>query len=112
MFLRHNEAKQTETEFGTKKKKVYCRAIQGAGGSCLKALKPPPGFQLCALVVNILHLLEGRFCTHLQNNLGNVHQILLLSYLRGAEAEDARKGCGKVPWCPALLHMVSLLVNG
>ena len=51
-------------------------------GSCLKALNAPKGFSCVLMVVNIFHLLEREDVLHLQNNLGNVHQILLLSYLR------------------------------
>lgn len=88
------------------KKRFTAGPYKELSGSCLKALNAPKGFNCVLMVVNILHLLEREDFLHLQNNLGNVHQILLLSYLRGAEAEDAgERLCGKVPWCPALLHM-------
>ena len=96
MCLIHNEAKQTETwEFGTKK-----GLLQGhtRSGSCLKDLNAPKGFNCVLTVVNIFHLLKREDFLHLQNNSGNVHQILLLSYLRGAKAEDAGESLsGKVP---------------
>ena len=97
MCLIHNEAKQTETwEFGTKKK-FTAGPYKEPSGSCLKDLNAPKGFNCVLMVANIFHLLEREDFLHLQNS-GNVHQILLLSYLRGAKAEDAGESLsGKVP---------------
>ena len=67
---------------------------QDSGGLGLGA----QGYQ----VINIFHLLErGRVCCfflHSPNNSGNVHQILLSGYFKGAKAEDMGKVCPrKVP---------------
>ena len=64
------------------KKRFTAGPYKELSGSCLKALNAPKGFSCVLMVVNIFHLLEREDVLHLQNNLGNVHQILLLNYLR------------------------------
>ena len=100
---------QTNWNVGVWNKKMFTAGpYKELSGSCLKALNAPKGFSCVLMVVNIFHLLEREDVLHLQNNLGNVHQILLLSYLR-EELKQRMQGkeslSGKVPWCLALLHM-------